>query len=143
MVHFKVISDPMRSAGTSRIWFDAFDTKPYDPSFSARFRGSLLALFGEPFERSSDVENAFSYLFEVTNERGELLILTAYHGPSGPAFGGLNNDEAEIEAADALLALIEQTPPADFEVVLSAPAYESRSTYGCRAGECYWHEEAE
>jgi hypothetical protein len=93
--------------------------------------------------RSSAADNAFSYLFEVTAETGETWTLTAYEGPSGPAFGGLMVHPLENAAAEALLALIERTPPADFEVVLSAPEYESRITYGCRAGDCYWREDPE
>lgn len=143
MFRFTPLADPARLHGTSRLWIDAFDATRGDPVFSARFRGALLALFGEPVVRSSDADNAFSYLFEVTAATGETWILTAYEGPSGPAFGGLMDHPLENAAAEALLALIEQTPPADFEEVLSAPEYESRITYGCRAGECYWHEEPE
>jgi len=143
MFRFTLLADPARLHGTSRLWVDAVDKRDDDPVFPARFRGALLALFGQPVVWSSDAESGYSYPLEVTDATGETWILTAYDGPSGPAFGGLMDHPSEIAAAEALLALIEQTPPADFEVVLSAPEYESRITYGCRAGACYWREEAE
>jgi hypothetical protein len=142
MFRFTPLADPARLNGTSRLSITALDEKAVNPDFFARFRGSLLALFGAPLRSSSYSDNAFTYLLEVTDDHGHVWILTAYQGPSGPAFGGLIHDlGAETQSSEALLALIEQTPPADFEVVLSAPEYESRITYGCRAGACYWRED--
>jgi hypothetical protein len=143
MFRFTPLADPARLHGTSRLWMDAFDRTNHDSVVPARFRGPLLALFGEPIVCSSDADAAFSYLFEVTDGTGETRILTAHEGPFGPAFGGLIDHPLEIAAAEALLVLIEQTSPADFAAVLSAPEYESRITYGCQAGEGYWREEPE
>jgi len=139
---FTPLTDDTASAGTSRMPIAMLQRTLQIP-YRARFRGSLLALFGAPLTSSTDAESAFSYVLSVQNDRGERWIMTAYEGPTGPAFGGFmpaTTDEP-IRGAEALLALIESTPPADFDAVLEADDYDSRIFYGCRAGACYWREE--
>jgi len=144
MFTFRPLTDITQAYATSRMRVDMLTAKKQQPAFSARFRGSLLALFGNPLESSTDADGAFTYVLEVQNEHGQTWIMTAYEGPSGPAFGGpmrAGTDEP-LRGADALLALIDATPPADFEAILAAPEYASRITYGCHAGECYWREDS-
>jgi len=120
------------------------DNRPLDAAFAARFRGSLLTLFGPPPFSSDDADAAFKYVIEAEDATGKQWIITAYEGPSGPAFGSSSSQRDTtdlIQVAEALLDLIERTPPADFEAILEAEDYDSIITYGCKDGVCYWNEE--
>jgi hypothetical protein len=143
MFTFKPLTDSTAAYATSRMRVPMLQTYKQQPAASARFRGSLLALFGVPLESSTDADGAFTYVLEVQNAQGQTWIMTAYEGPSGPAFGGpmRTGTDEPVRAAEELLTLIDATPPADFDIVLEAPEYASRIRYGCHAGECYWHEE--
>lgn len=140
---FTWIDDVTILSSTAKMRVSALRTRTHQPEFSARFRGSLLALFGDPVQHGAHADGAFMYIFDVQNGRGEHWILTAYDGPSGPAFGGpMKATTAErVLAAEALLDLIETTPPADFEATLQALDGASVITYGCQDGVCYWHEQ--
>jgi hypothetical protein len=82
-------------------------------------------------------------VLEVQNNQGQTWIMTADERPSGPAFGGpmrLGTDQS-MRGAEALLALIDATSPADVDLVLEASEYARRIQYGWKAGDCYWREE--
>jgi hypothetical protein len=108
--------------------------------YRCRFRGALLRLFGPPSATSSLADESFNYMIEATDEEGSKWVLTAYDGPSGPAIGGNRDAEGIMQVVDALVELIESTPPADFEATVYDDDLDWTVTYGCRDGNCYYHE---
>jgi hypothetical protein len=110
--------------------------------FYARFRGSLIQLFGPPLSESTASDEAFLYIIEARSTVGQTVILTAYGGPSGPAIGGDHIHPLTQSAAAALFRRIEATPPADFAATVYNADTDQTVIYGCTAGSCYWHETA-
>lgn len=106
--------------------------------YFARFRGSLVHLFGEPVQESTTADEAFDYIIEATTADGDTILLSAYMGASGPSIGIEHNHPRGQEAAEALFRLIDDTPPADFQ----ASEYDSDTDhtvfYGCLNGSCYY-----
>ncbi|MFD1887844.1 hypothetical protein [Paenibacillus wenxiniae] len=142
MYSYKAILAEDKIWGTSKF----LDTGIFEGEESAKFRGSLLTLFGEPLHKSDNAENAYSYLIEVSDETGKWYF-TVYEGPSGPAIG-YDYDEKENqanarEAAKSLLAKIEETTPSDFNEIIYYEDFGSKITYGCKDGECFYKEENE
>lgn len=130
--------------GTSKMDIPSLNAKEFASygSFMARFRGSLLTLFGKPLFSGSDADEAFTYIIKARNSNGQRWLITAYDGPSGPAFGAIDPLSLQSNTvAESLLALVEATPPADFEAILEVPDFNSIITYGCRNSESYWNEE--
>ena len=142
MFTFTALHDrTLLSHGASRIRVPALAAQTHDPAYYARFRGALLARFGPPLATSTDAGDAFVYWFLVTTDAGASWMMTAYEGPSGSAFGARDPyRDKVIAAATALLAILDATQPADFEVVLASDEYEAHIRYGCHDGACYWHE---
>ena len=109
--------------------------------YAAAFRGALLRLFGPPSSQSYAAEEAFTYLLEACNPTGQIWILTAYEGPSGPAIGGEARDRSIYPVAEALLEQIERTTPADFDAIMYDDDTDHTVVYGCQNGRCYWREQ--
>lgn len=108
---------------------------------TAQFRGSLLQLFGPPLYSSNLADEAFYYAIEATDARGNVYLLTAYEGPSGPAIGAEIFQRKESKAAaESLVELIAITEPADFETIIYDEDTDSTIIYGCNDGECYYEE---
>lgn len=80
----------------------------------AVFPGQAITLFGQPDYFTEDYENIFSMVVEASKEGSEPLYLEIYHGPSGPAIGG-NNDEAHKAAAEELAEKIRAAKPSDYD----------------------------
>lgn len=150
MYTFRAIDDQNLMSGTSLlINVDVVEFNGNREEYrkdSVEFRGKLLALFGKPVHSSSLSDEAFDYVLEATNERGESLILTAYEGASGPAIGALSssfggNDQLNEKAAFDLIALIKSTSPADFESVVYDDDTNNTVWYGVKDGTYYRREE--
>ena len=109
----------------------------------ARFRGALLALFGEPLWESEDYEAAYEYLIRAVDEEGREYLLTAYQGPSGAAIAGDTQTEGIEEAAESLCELLLESEPADFEAEMVYMDLGIRVSYGCRDGKPYVRETKE
>lgn len=77
--------------------------------------GQVIALFGQPDQITDDYENVFSCGVSAEDEAGNVLYLEIYHGPSGPAIGGVSNSEQHKAAAKELAELIVNTTPVDYE----------------------------
>ena len=138
---FKTIEDSNLIFGTGKLLNPPFpETMDDYAKQSASFRGSLLHLFGQPLEKSNLADEAYLYVIEAFDDKGNTWILSAYQGPSGPAIGGDILDDSILPVAEALLQLIEVTKPAEFEEVLYYQDGDSTITYGCKDGECYWFE---
>jgi hypothetical protein len=111
---FQAIQDTSLVAGTGKLVGHsvAGDASAKDPrKYAAAFRGALLHLFGEPLSSSAFADEAFEYVVQASDAEGTTWIPTAYEGPSGPAIGGNVADSTIHPVAEALLHLIESTPP--------------------------------
>ncbi|SEK61871.1 hypothetical protein [Paenibacillus sp. OK003] len=106
----------------------------------AQFRGSLLALFGEPDYKTSDAENAFQYTITATDNVQNSYEITVYQGPSGLAIEGNENEASVLNAAQFFVGYVKKARPADFDEKL---VYEDTGyiiEYGCKNGVCYYKE---
>jgi hypothetical protein len=143
---FRALDDSRLVIGTSKLDLprEVAHLVPQDAVdfavFMARFRGSLLQLFGEPLVSSTESDEAFSYIIEARRRDGATAILTAYQGSSGSALGGKHQDPLTYPAAAALWRLIVATPPADFRAMLYDSDTDYTVIYGCSAGSCYYAE---
>jgi hypothetical protein len=108
--------------------------------YMARFRGSVLALFGPPLHFTGLSDEAFLYVVKATDEDGISWILTVCQGPTGPGIGTKVFDKSSLPAATALFELIESTAPADYETVVYDENTDNTIVYGCKAGKSYWKE---
>lgn len=136
MYQYKIINDDKFASGTSKI----LNSSLMSGEGSAQFRGALLTLFGEPFYKTKNAENAYQYIIEATDKDNNKWILTAYEGPSGPAIGGDNRKEYIRYVARDLLNLIENTRPTDFNEEIIYGDFNNIINYGCKDGICYFNE---
>ncbi|WP_141506221.1 hypothetical protein [Paenibacillus luteus] len=132
-VTFSKMNDLSYSNGTSKLLSVTTDLKEI-----AKYRGSLITLFGDPTQATVNSENAFDYVIQAQRSDGSKWNITAYQGPSGFAIGGTGENELSHEIAYILKERLAATAPSDFEkrdirYVDSGDTY----SYGCRNGECY------
>jgi len=138
---FKTIENSNHIAGTGKLLNPPWpDNKDDYGKQSAAFRGSLLRLFGQPIEKSTLADEAYLYVIEAVDDKGNNWILSAYEGPSGPAIGGDILNNSILSVAESLLQLIEKTIPTDFEEIIYYQDSHTTVTYGCKDGDCYWLE---
>lgn len=78
------------------------------------FIGQVMKLFGRLDYMTDDYENAFSCAVSAKKDNGDILYLEIYHGPSGPAIGGMKNEDT-IKAAQALSQIIMESEAVDYE----------------------------
>lgn len=78
------------------------------------FIGQVIKLFGNPDYMTDDYENAFSCAVSAIDDNGNIIYLEIYHGASGPAIGGTNDEEAR-KAAQALAQIIMESEADDYE----------------------------
>lgn len=119
------------SSGTSKIMNSSLE--------SARFRGALSQVFGDPPEVKTivgDGQSPFEYVIETSSPSGHRVILTAYDGPSGPAIGGNHQDPESRVAAQELEALLTTTTPRDYEIRYYNEEYDVTITCRCQSGAC-------
>ncbi|MGV2964864.1 MULTISPECIES: hypothetical protein [unclassified Paenibacillus] len=140
MYTYKAITEEDQTLGFSKF----LDTGIFEGKESAKFRGSLLTLFGEPFYKSDNAEDAYHYLIEVSHNTSKWNFMV-YEGPSGPAIGYDSNENQPnaMEASKALLEKIRGTTPSDFNEVVYYEDFGSKITYGSKNGECFYKEENE
>lgn len=101
--------------------------------------GKLKTLFGEPVYETEDNENLYSYCILATSKDGDTVYLDVYEGPSGPAIGGMH-DEETLKAAQALTSYIWQAEASDYECTSYYPDTLSAVTMGVRDGIPYYEE---
>ncbi|WP_419891589.1 hypothetical protein [Paenibacillus xylanexedens] len=140
MYTYKSITEEDQTLGFSKF----LDTGIFEGEESAKFRGSLLTLFGDPLYKSDNAEDAYHYLIEVSKDASKWCFMV-YEGPSGPSIGCDSNENQPnaIEASKALLEKIRETTPSDFNEVIYYEDFDSKITYGCKNGECFYKEENE
>lgn len=134
---FKKLDNAKFAGGTSEILFHNNATG----IGAAQFRGSVITLFGEPIKKTNNAEHPYLYVIETAANANEILILTIYEGPSGPAIGGNKREPHTLAAAKELMQIIETTKPTDFEEELIYADTNTRIYYGCKAGECFYKEQ--
>lgn len=103
----------------------------------AKYRGSLISLFGEPSQESTDSEQAFTYIIKAKSSDSSEWILTAYEGPSGFSIGGLPNVKGIHEVTYLLKQKLSAVPPSDFSKDLIYKDTQESFSYGCKGGHCY------
>lgn len=118
---FEVCSDDMlQTYGYGGVLRNLY-TEEYDTADKhSLFIGQVIALFGEPENRTSDNENLFSKAVSAKDSLGNVLYFEVYYGPSGPAIAGGNGEkemdqEYRQKVADKLAEYIMAAKPADFE----------------------------
>ena len=88
---------------------------------------------------TNNLENQFRYVIKATNEKGDVLFLEAYCAGSGPAIGGIQDNDSK-EAAYELATYIRHSKTLDYDYegyYLDAP---SKVQHGIKNGEPYWEE---
>lgn len=139
MYEFRSINDVSKIFGTSKMLFFGMS----GGIEAAKFRGSLISLFGEPPLKTDNSEDAYSYIIDVTSNNNEQWIFTVYCGSSGPAIGfDMKGDHKKARnPAEYLLKTIMETKPANFQETLISKDFNTEIQYGCKDGECFYHEE--
>jgi hypothetical protein len=84
-----------------------------DSSYHSLFIGQLITLFGE--SDNNNIDSLVSYVVAAEKEDGSIIYLEVYYGDSGPAVGGLHEEEY-ILAAKELEQLIMSAKASDFEI---------------------------
>ncbi len=132
-VTFSKIDHLSSGIGTSRLISVTSDLKEI-----ANYRGSLMALFGDPIQESMNAEDIFTYVIQAQRSDGDKWILTAYQGSSGFAIGGADEKELSHEIAYLLMQKLASMAPSDFERRdLHHTDSDETYIYGCLNGECY------
>ena len=114
---------------------------PYDATYDSLFIGQLLTLFGSADYVTEINEELLSYVVAAEDEEGNVIYLEAYYGPSGPAIGGIADDEAYENAAGELAWLIMNAEASDFEL---SSVYEDIGVslkMGVKDGQAYYDTE--
>ncbi len=120
-------SGKKRYQGENYTFYEATDDVSMDGSFllfnvyeeqsraeyHGLFVGQVITLFGDK-GTSEDNEALFDYTIAAENKDGDVIYLTLYYGPSGPAIGGYDGDNY-MEAAKELEEIVRSTEPIDFE----------------------------
>lgn len=103
------------------------------------FVGQVITLFGDK-GTSEDNEALLDYTIAAEDKEGDVIYLTLYYGPSGPAIGGYDGDNY-MEAAKELEEIVRSTEPIDFEC---ASVYEDVGVtirMGTRNGQGFYETE--
>ncbi len=137
---FKVCGEE-NMAGTSQICelYEGFDGCEGFMKNEAMALGQLKTRFGEPLHTSKDMECLFDYCILATDEEGNEIILTAYHGPTGPAIGGDSRNPSSKDAARALAKYVQSAELTDYKI--SGYYYDApvpiKITLGVKKGKPY------
>lgn len=100
------------------------------------FYGKCRTLFGVPVYESENLENQFTYCIEYTSNSGKSGVLSLYSGPSGPAVGGFPSMTDE-DAVDALIKLLEDAKPSDYDYSGYYLDFEIKVDMGVKDGKPY------
>lgn len=139
---FRLLKDPDRTNGMGGLLMHPMEKleqlmeEDRFGAYKAQFQGALISLFGQPTIRNSELD----YEYTIEAQAGEQRwLLMAYQADDGfPDIGGDASDETVYAAAQALLTLIEETRPADYEIITDASDYDRTVRFGCANGVCYW-----
>lgn len=103
------------------------------------FVGQVITLFGDK-GTSEDNEALLDYTIAAENKEGDVIYLTLYYGPSGPAIGGYNGDNY-MEAAKELEKIVRSTEPIDFECESVYEDFGVTIRMGTRNGQGFYETE--
>lgn len=146
-------TESMTESGENYTFYEAPDDVSMDGSFllfnvyeeqsraeyHGLFVGQVITLFGDK-GTSEDNEALIDYTIAAENKEGDVIYLTLYYGPSGPAIGGYDGDNY-MEAAKELEEIVRSTEPIDFEC---ASVYEDVGVtirMGTRNGQGFYETE--
>ncbi|MBD3919265.1 hypothetical protein H8B09_10915 [Paenibacillus sp. PR3] len=107
---------------------------------TARFRGSLLTLFGDPIWKSTNKENSFLYIIKAVNGKGQSCEFSVYEGAGGIGIGSQSEDKYTFQAAQVFIQQVIETTPSDYEETIIYEDTKSTIVYGCKDGICYCNE---
>lgn len=104
--------------------------------------GKLQAFFGKSPYETEDFEDQYTYYISTRNSEGKPLFLYAYSGSFGPSVGGMGDVES-LEAAKALVEMLQQIPPVDYdyEGSYNDGPYKIKISMGIQDGIPYFNEE--
>ncbi|MCM1327021.1 MAG: hypothetical protein NC249_10405 [Lachnoclostridium sp.] len=109
---FQSVGDMEKLAYSSNICNFIEDFADYGNQFSL-VCGKIKALFGQPDYETENLENLFSYCILAKSEEGEEVYLSVYCAGTGPAVGGMQDEESK-KAAKALVDYVLQAKPIDY-----------------------------
>lgn len=138
---FEKLEDDTHIAFTSKL-MNIIDV--FDGDYMLRcavLKGQLLTLFGDPLYESPDLEQQYTYAIQCADDAGDIVYLSVYSGASGPAIGAHGDSPDIAQAALALVDVIMETTPMDYDYEGYYPDGPSRIAMGIRDGEPYYHEE--
>ena len=139
------------SARNTMFTFERVDSRLYDGGCNIMslsngsqqgevlFIGKVITLFGE-LEFSEDYEDIFSVVVAAREEGAEPLYLEIYHGPSGAAIGGID-DDAHKKAAAVLAAKIKAADPSDFQWEGDYADVPVHINFGIKNGKVFYESE--
>ena len=113
----------------------------HDSSYHSLYIGQLLTLFGNSDYITDNNEDLLSYVIEAKRDDGTTIYLEAYYGPSGPAIGGISNEEIYEKAANELAKLIRDAKPTDYEVRSDYEDMGVTIIMGVKNGKAYYETE--
>lgn len=135
---FQTINNLEGMAGTSNI-MSLSDSGSDDYCLGAALLyGRLRTLFGEPVYETDDFEDLYTYVLRCSKDGSEVNV-RVYFGPTGPAVGGMQ-DEQSKEAAAAIQELIREVEPADYSLEGYYFDGPSHIRAGVKNGQPYWEE---
>jgi len=82
---------------------------------TAKIRGQLQTLFGDPLYEEPNPDNAYCYVIIMENEQGVRYNLTVCLSKFGTSIGGNKNIEGIEDAVQELKQYIEKAAPSDYE----------------------------
>lgn len=135
---FQTVKDTERLIGSSKLYNFIESFEDYQNQFSL-ICGKIKALFSQPTYETENVENLFSYCILATSEEGEEVYLDIYCAGSGPAVGGMS-DEQSTKAARALVDYVWQAEPVDYAYKAYYMDGPTSLEFGIRDGAPYYNE---
>ena len=105
----------------------------------SKFMGQAITLFGQPDRIENDYEDMFETGVKAKDKDGNIIYLYIYHGPSGPAIGGAD-DENSRRAAEELTSLIVNASPADYDWEGTYEDFNITIKMGVRNGVPYYED---
>ncbi len=135
---FQSVKNTEKLADSSKLYNIIEGFADYGNQFSL-ICGKIKALFGQPIYETENLENLFLYCILATSEEGEEVYLDIYCAGSGPAVGGMRDEESR-KAAKALVDYVRQAEPVNYAhkaYYLDGP---TALEFGIRDGAPYYNE---
>lgn len=102
--------------------------------------GKLKSLFGEPTIEMKNLEEQYYYCLSAQIESFKKIYIYVYSGGSGPAIGGLADEESKM-AAQKLLEMIQDADMVDYHYEGYYLDTSSKVEMGIKDGKPYYEEE--